>query len=139
MGKDFGGLNSKRHLHLGQDHAEMGDGNDVFAGVHAVQMLCSSVNAVGCLVPAFAAGGRVGAGGFPVGAGQVGVFFGDFGKVDAVPCAKMQFAQMWVVGQAGACACDGICGCDATGQIGGNDHSVIGQMRGKSRDLFNGG
>lgn len=113
----------------------MGNCDDVFASVFSGEVPGGCVDAVRRLVPTFAAGRRVWSGCFPVGARQSGMFFRYLGKVDAVPCAKMQLSQMRIMCQSFSITGDCVRSCYASAEVRGNDQRIAGKVGGKSFDL----
>jgi len=100
------GREAERLLQLGQDHAEMGDGDDIAVRMGGQQAANGGVDTCGNLMPAFAIWGAFVTGIFPIAAG-VGLIF-DLVKAFEFPIAKVDFAQVGVMRQAGARAGDRI-------------------------------
>src|SRR6056297_1579985 len=85
-------------LHLSKDRAEMGDSDDVMVGVKLHNPLNGSADAAGHVIPAFAAGGANITGIIPKGAQMLLIWNGI--KRLKFPVSEMDFAQVWIMGQA---------------------------------------
>ena len=84
---------AQHRLHLCQDHPEMRHRDDMGDWMRRLDPADGHGDAGGRGIPAFAAGWAVIAGGFPIGAAEVGVPVGHRGKVHAVPAAEMKLAD----------------------------------------------
>ena len=114
-------------LYLSQDRAHMRHRDNIAPRMGGTQSLSGARDAGGHLMPAFAAGGADIARLFPKSAQQGLIGHGI--KSLQFPCAKMDFAQVGIIGKTVSPTRDGISSGTRAAEVRGNHQGIVGQMR----------